>query len=111
VVCQSGRRYEHKQLEEFICASALFLLHRCAQAAQQQKQAQHHHHHQPGQPPPFNQAEFWRSAFRAAPREVQCDLEMSFVERVRQLSLLSVCLTIDLTFGSLDSIGILAFCF
>jgi hypothetical protein len=52
------------------------------QAAQQQKQQQQHHHHQPGQPPPFNQGEFWRAAFRAAPREVQFDLEMSFVERV-----------------------------
>lgn len=57
--------------------------HCCPQAAQQQKQQQQHAAHQPGQPPHFNQAEFWRAAFRAAPREVQSDLEMSFVEKVR----------------------------
>ncbi|WIA18803.1 hypothetical protein OEZ85_003486 [Tetradesmus obliquus] len=55
------------------------------QAAQQQKQQQQHAAHQPGQPPHFNQAEFWRAAFRAAPREVQSDLEMSFVEKAEMV--------------------------
>lgn len=33
-------------------------------------------------PAPINQPDVWRAAFRAAPRELQQDLEISFVDQV-----------------------------